>query len=188
MCRKSSVSWVYRLPVGQGQHWSTHNKALDYVLGNWQFNGIATFTSGTPYTACEAGDPAGIGETEYNSCGSGSNGYERLNPVGNPKLSNPTTGEWFNTAAFVAPPVGTFGILGRNTLRSDRNKNFDLFLFRQFPFTESKRLEFRFEMFNAFNQVVFAPPDANITDPNFGIVASTANTARQIQFGLKFYF
>jgi outer membrane receptor protein involved in Fe transport len=183
-----SLSWVYQLPVGHGQRWSTSNKALDYVVGNWAFNGIATFTSGTPYTACESGDPAGIGETEYNSCGSGTNGYERLDLVGNPNVSSRTTGEWFNTGAFVNPAPGTFGNLGRNTLRSDAYKNFDLSLFRQFPITENKRLEFRFEMFNAFNQVVYGLPDADSTDPTYGSVASTANVARQLQFALKFYF
>jgi len=38
------------------------------------------------------------------------------------------------------------------------------------------------------NTPVFAMPDANLEDPNFGIVSSTANTERQLQLGLKFYF
>jgi len=187
-----SLSWVYKLPIGQGQRWSTSNKALDYVIGNWQFNGIATFTSGTPYTAGVGGqtDTAGIDGTEYNSFGSGSGGYERMDLVSNPKLSNPTTAEWFNTStsALAIPAPGTYGTLGRDTLRSDPYKNFDLSLFRQFPITENKRLEFRFEMFNAFNQVVYAPPDAAAVDPTYGAVSSTANVARQMQFGLKLYF
>jgi outer membrane receptor protein involved in Fe transport len=183
-----SVSWVYQLPFGKGLHWSSKNKALDYVIGNWQFNGIATFTSGTPYTACEAGDIAGTANTSYSPCGSGAGGYERLNLVGTPKLSNPTSGEWFNTSAFANPTSGTFGTAGRDILRSDPYKNIDLSLFRQFPITENKRLEFRFEMFNAPNQVVYGLPDADSSDPTFGVVSSTANVARQIQFGLKLYY
>ena len=187
-----SLSWVYQLPVGRGQRWSTNNKALDYVIGNWQFNGIATFTSGIPYTACVGGqeDIAGIGGTEYNQCGGpgSSGGYERMDLVGNPKLSNPTRAEWFSKNAFAVPAAGTYGNLGRDTLRSDPYKNFDLSLFRQFPITENKRLEFRFEMFNAFNQVVYNPPDAAFVDPTYGTVSSTYNTWRQMQFGLKFYF
>ena len=187
-----SLSWVYKLPIGKGQHWSTSNKALDYVIGNWQFNGIATFTSGTPYTAGVGGqtDTAGVGGTEYNSFGSGSGGYERMDLVSNPKLSNPTPAEWFNTStsALAIPAAGTYGTLGRDTLRSDPYKNFDLSLFRQFPITENKRLEFRFEMFNAFNQVVYATPDAAAVDKAYGAVSSTANVARQMQFGLKLYF
>jgi len=185
-----SLSWVYQLPIGRGQHWSTSNKALDYVIGNWQFNGIATFTSGTPYTAGVGGeeDIAGVGGTEYNSFGSGSGGYERLDIVGNPKLSSPTPALWFNTGAFVVPAAGTYGNVGRDTLRSDPYKNFDLSLFRQFPIAEDKKLEFRFEMFNAFNQVVYSPPNAAFVDPTYGAVSSTANTWRQMQFALKLYF
>jgi outer membrane receptor protein involved in Fe transport len=185
-----SLSWVYKLPFGKGQHWFTGNKGLDYVVGNWQFNGIATFTSGTPYTPCVSGDPAGVGEVEYNSCGSGSNGYERLNIVGNPTLSTPTRQEWFNTAAFADPAAGTFGNLGRDTLRSNSWRNFDLSLFRQFPITENNKLEFRFEMFNAFNQTVYEVPDANSSDPAFGHVPNIAPgfNPRQMQFALKLYF
>jgi outer membrane receptor protein involved in Fe transport len=186
-----SLSWVYQLPFGHGQRWSTGNKGLDYVVGNWQFNGIATFTSGIPYTVGVGGedDIAGTGGTEYNSFGSGSGGYERMDIVGSPKLSSPTRAEWFSTSAFAAPAAGTFGNVGRDTLRSDPYKNFDLSLFRQFPITEDKKLEFRFEMFNAFNQVVYNTPDAAYADgPLFGTVGSTANVARQMQFALKLYF
>jgi hypothetical protein len=79
--------------------------------------------------------------------------------------------------------------LGRDTLRSDRFKNLDLSLFKEFPITESKRLEFRFETFNLTNTPVWSVPDVNISDGNkFGTISSTANTARQLQFGLKLYF
>jgi hypothetical protein len=78
--------------------------------------------------------------------------------------------------------------LGRDTLRSDRFKNLDLSLFKQFPITESKRLEFRFETFNLTNTPVWNVPDVNISDAAFGTISSTANTARQLQFGLKLYF
>jgi outer membrane receptor protein involved in Fe transport len=188
-----SISWAYKLPIGKGQRWSTSNKPLDYVIGNWQFNGIGTFTSGAPYTVGVGGetDVAGTGGTEYNSFGSGSGGYERMNLVGSPKLSSPTPAEWFNTAAFAVPEAGNFGTEGRDTLRADPYKNFDLSLFRQFPITENKRLEFRFEMFNAFNRPDYSPPDAAAVDTAYGIVSSVRSDViawRQMQFALKVYF
>jgi hypothetical protein len=73
-------------------------------------------------------------------------------------------------------------------LRADWNKNLDLSIFRSFSVTESKRFEFRAEAFNITNTPVFAIPDTDFQSPNFGIVSSTANTERQLQFGLKFYF
>jgi hypothetical protein len=186
-----SISWAYKLPFGKGQRWATNNKGLDYLAGNWQFNSIVTLTSGAPYTVGVGGqtDTAGVGGTEYNSFGSGSGGYERMDIVGNPKLSNPAPGEWFNTSAFVIPTAGTFGTVGRDTLRSDPYKNFDLSLFRQFPVTENKKLEFRFEMFNTFNRPYYNPPDAAGTDPAYGIVSSVPlDSWREMQFALKFYF
>jgi hypothetical protein len=39
------------------------------------------------------------------------------------------------------------------------------------------------------NTPVWGVPDVNISDGNkFGTISSTANTARQLQFGLKLYF
>jgi len=63
-------------------------------------------------------------------------------------------------------------------------------LFRQFPITENKKLEFRFEMFNAFNQTVYGLPDAASSDPGFGQVSGLATPTgwRQMQFALKLYF
>lgn len=178
-----SIAGVYRLPFGQGQRFDTGNKALNYVVGNWQINGIASFSSGTPYDVGVSGD---IANTGNGGCCNGY--YERLNLVGNPNPPNRTPSHWLNPAAFQVPAPFTFGGLGRDALRSDRFKNFDLSFFRQFPITESKKFEFRFEMFNAFNYTVFAVPDRNFSDPNFGVVSSIANTPRQMQFGLKFYF
>ena len=96
---------------------------------------------------------------------------------------------WLNTASFVQPALGTFGNLGRDSLRSDWNKNLDLSIFRQFAFTERFRMEFRFEMFNATNTPVWAIPITTIDDKtNFGKVSHAANVPRQLQFGLKLYF
>jgi hypothetical protein len=174
-----SGSAVYSLPFGSGGKFQTGRSAIDYVIGGWQLNSIVTLTSGPPYTVQAAGDIANTG-----------NVTEFANLVGNPNLSNPTPHEWFNTAAIASPAPFTFGNLGRNSLRSDWFHNVDLSLFREFPLTESKRLEFRAEFFNAFNNVIYGQPDSTITDPTFGQVTSiyTGTAPRQIQLALKLYF
>lgn len=184
-----SASWVYQLPFGKGQKYASSGGPLDYVVGGWTLNGILSFSSGIPFFVGASGDIAHIAANTA-CCALGFGNYERLDFLGgNPYAANKSPSQWLNPAAFAIPSLGTFGNLGRDTLRSDRFKNLDLSLFKQFPITESKRLEFRFETFNLTNTPVWNVPDVNISDGNkFGTISSTANTARQLQFGLKLYF
>jgi hypothetical protein len=179
-----SAAWVYTLPFGKGGKFSSGSPVVDALIGGWNFNGILSFNSGTAFDAGSGKDIAQTGNYNY---GNGY-GYERANLVGSPYPSNRSPAEWINVPAFQYPAADTFGDLGRDSLRSDWYKNLDLSIFRQFPITERFRLEFRFEMFNATNTPVWAIPVTSMEAPNFGAVTSTANTARQLQFGLKLYF
>jgi hypothetical protein len=49
-------------------------------------------------------------------------------------------------------------------------------------------LTFRAEFFNAFNRVVFAAPEGNINNANFGRIARQANNPRQGQLALRVEF
>ena len=59
-----------------------------------------------------------------------------------------------------------------------------------FDLTEREHLEFRAELFNAFNHPVFAQPDPYITDgPGAtGVITSTVLPQREVQFALKLIF
>jgi outer membrane receptor protein involved in Fe transport len=179
-----SAAWVYELPFGKGKSLSSSNSFLNYVIGGWALNGILSFSSGQPFDVGISGDPANTGNVSFTT---GYN-YERLNLVGDPYPANKSPKHWLNPAGFQVPKQFTFGDLGRNSLRSDWSKNLDLSLFKRFPITENMRLEFRFEAFNVTNTPVWGIPGNNIANSNFGVVSSTVNTARQLQFGLKFYF
>lgn len=173
-----SASWVYQLPFGHGQRFQTGSRAVDWIIGPWQLNGILSASTGIPYTLSA---PSGISNT--------GNQYERPNLTGAaivPSSQGPNL--WINPAAFTAPPPFTFGDVGRNTLRSDWPHDLDFSLFREFPITESKRFEFRAEFFNSTNWVVWGAPDSGVTDVSFGRIFGTENTPRQIQFALKFYY
>ena len=43
-----STSFSYELPVGKGKKWVNSNKALDYAVGGWTFNGVSIFQTGFP--------------------------------------------------------------------------------------------------------------------------------------------
>ena len=181
-----TAGWTWAVPVGKNG-FSTGNQISDYVLGNWQINGIATLESGRPFTVGMAGDIANTGCFSYT--GQGGAGCERPNQVGNPKPQTRTTKEWFNPLAFAAPAQYTFGNTPRNSLRTDPFKNLDLSIFREFPLMEAMKFQIRLDAFNSFNHPVWGVPNACVDcGPSFGAVTSTINNARQLQLSGKFVF
>ena len=174
-----ALNWVYELPVGPGKRLDPTNRVLSHIIGNWQINGIVTLNSGTPFTLQVPGDLANTGNVRY------------LRPDyigGEAELANPTPERWFNTDAFAAPRPFTFGSHGRHMLRSDGVSNMDFSVFRKFRVIEGHHLEFRVEMFNAFNSPVYARPNNNLLSNTFGVVTRTSNLPRQVQLGLKYVF
>ena len=155
----------------------TGNKAADYVLGNWQVNGIADLRSGNPVNITITGDIANTGNVNY----------MRPNVVGDWRIDQPSRAKWFNTAAFAAPAAFTFGNAGRNILRTDPPRRMDLSVFRKFPIRERVSAEFRAEAYNVLNVVTYGSPTADFANINFGKVLS-AQASRSMQLGLKLYF
>ena len=171
-----TVNWVYRLPFGGAGKFRTGSRVADYIVGNWQVNGIALLRSGQPFGLDITGDIANTGNKA---------GYMRPNVVGDHRLDKRAPERWFNTAAFAVPPSFAFGSMGRYALRSDWVRNFDLSVFREFPIREGKKLEFRVESFNTFNTPVFGIPTTSMNSPNFGRVLGTANSPRELQMSLR---
>jgi hypothetical protein len=95
--------------------------------------------------------------------------------------------EYFNTAAFALPALGTFGTSGRNILTGPGLENFDSGLFKDFRVTESRRFEIRWEVFNSLNRPPFQNPTASLSSSNFGRI-TTAGNPRIMQLAAKFYF
>lgn len=161
---------------------TSSSKLVSTLAGGWALNGIVSLTSGSPYTVTAGGDPENVGCCLQ----------ERMNVVGNPNGGRGihTRSEWFNTAAYAVPAPYTYGNETVNPLTSDWNRELDLSLFRTFHVGAGERryFEFRADSFNLFNDVVFAKPDANSTDSTYGQVTGQANTPRQLQLALKFYF
>jgi len=172
-----TASAVAPLPFGRGRRFANSSGLVNYIVGNWQLNGILTLTSGMPYNVHISTDRpnTGIGDV-------------RANLVGDPHLSSPSTQEWFNTAAFVQPPQYTFGTSGRNSLRADWFKNLDLSLFRDFPFSERRKLQFRAEAFNVTNTPTWGIPVNDLNNPKLGTITTTRSIERQLQLSLKLYF
>jgi hypothetical protein len=96
--------------------------------------------------------------------------------------------EYFNRAAFQPNPPGTFGDSPRNLLEGPGTNNVDVGIAKNILFKERYSVQFRWEMFNAFNRTQFAIPNTDPTSPAFGRILSTAGPQRVMQFALKFFW
>ena len=174
-----TISHTWQLPFGRDRHWgSGMGRAMEAVLGGWDFSGISRFESGLPFTVFSDGPNL---YADFNSV--------RPDQIGNPHVSHPSAALWFNPDAFVVPQeVGRNGDVHHNSLRGPRFNQMDLSLGKVFRITETKTLEFKWENFNALNHVNLANPNSYIGDPqNVGKIYAAADM-RQMQFGLHFRF
>ncbi|MEW5977817.1 MAG: TonB-dependent receptor [Acidobacteriota bacterium] len=182
-----SLSFVYDLPsFGSKSRWIT----------GWQFAGFGQLQTGAPFSIFTA-EPEIQTLAHYTSLAR-SGGLYRLG-FGRPSIdgtldqlrqkgSDPSE-EFFNKSLLVAPAAGGFGNLGRNVLRGDRQQRFDVSLSKRITVREQMALEFRWEIFNLFNNVNFALPANDLQDSSdFGKVLNTIGGPRVMQFGLKFVF
>jgi hypothetical protein len=98
--------------------------------------------------------------------------------------------EWFNKACFANPPFGVLGDATLGVLQDPPINNFDLALMKstatKFP-KETGRVEFRVEMFNAFNHTQWGNPTVSLTSSTYDQITST-RPARQMQMSLRYLF
>jgi hypothetical protein len=179
-----SLSYSYDLPFGQGKNWLGDSGFLTSLASGWQTYGVITLQSGRPFTV------ALLREFDNSNTGQGNLGFganDRPNMVGDASLSDRTPERWFNTAAFIIPPFGTFGNSGRNILDGPGYQNVNFSLMKNTPLMEGVTLQLRAEFFNLFNHPNFGLPDNFVGSPSFGSILS-ADSPRRIQFGVKLLF
>jgi len=80
----------------------------------------------------------------------------------------------------VSNPSGTFGNLGKGSLRFPGLYGWDMAIAKNFSFTESIKLQFRAEFFNIFNRVNF---DETTATGNFAKLSSKGNFGALQQAG-----
>lgn len=170
------LSYVWELPFGKG-HKMASGGIGGAVFGNWQFSGIATLSTGRPFTV-------------FLNTGVNNGAPSWPNRTGDGKLDNPGPDLWFDTADFAAPPPNTYGDSGRGVLYSPGIKTFDVSLTRRFPIRGRASVQFRADAFNLLNTPQFGFPNANIGSPTAGRITSLQPDIgnRQLQFALKLDF
>jgi hypothetical protein len=195
---------TYMLPFA-----AAANGLTGELAKGWQFNVIAYWQAGMPFTVMDnstipgnppggppGGPSGGFCYTDTYGCGPG----DRPNQIAATKLKNPSIKEWFNTSAFQAQKVGTIGSEGVNQVVGPPDRRLDLSLEKTFALFEKASLQFRAECFNITNTPNYGPPQNTIQALDSNLVATSASSfgaitnsawgenPRQFQFALKLLF
>jgi len=180
------VNVLYALPFGHGHKLASGMTGFpDRLVSGWSVAGILTAQSGFPFTPQLSYNPSNNGDTR-----------NPVRPFRNPAFTGPVIlgnpAQWFNPAAFLAPPPnsGFYGDLGRDTLIGPGLATWDFSALKDTVLRERLSLQFRAEIFNLLNRANFNTPNLIVFTPSglsgtAGAVTSTSTTSRQVQFGLK---
>lgn len=185
-----NANWVAPIAIGRG-HRALGDVPVwaDQIIGGWQLAGIFRWTSGFAGTVTNtAGYPTnyyfgGFGK----AVGSLPEMSTDKNAAQGPNLfADPSSAR----AAFTNPIAGETG--DRNILRGDGIFSLDFGLSKSWtlPRTDTHRIAFRWEVFNATNTVRFDINSANLNlgQSGFGTYSRQFGSPRVMQFMLRYEF
>ncbi|MGH2507845.1 MAG: carboxypeptidase regulatory-like domain-containing protein, partial [Ktedonobacteraceae bacterium] len=175
------ASVIYDIPFGLRRSYGAHlPRALNAIAGDWTVTAIATMATGFPIFITSPNQTTSIYPNERpnrvcNGADSSLSGNLRTDGFVD-----------FDTSCFVTPAFGYFGNSARAPLFGPGQNNWDIAILKNFPVPlgEAGRLEFRAELFNAFNHAQFNNPNGNTGSVNFGVISS-AQSPRLVQLALK---
>jgi hypothetical protein len=191
---KFTGNWIYDLPFGENRRF-LQKGFVSHILAGWQYSGNFTVASGLPFTVRVLGGAVDIQR--------GVSGSLRANVVSGESvhISNPTTKEWFNPAAFCQPettasnPISTcvnatdttFGDAGRNILEGPGQVSLDMSLNKTITIKEYRSLDLRIMANNVFNYVNFTSLGTVVNSTTFGEVTG-AGSMRRVTVQARFRF
>ena len=189
------MSFTWELPFARNA-----SPAVAAIASGWRFSGIWTMRSGQPLTVFVT---ANRSRSQWNPSRGPGIGQDRPSYApgfGPDNAINGTPEQWFNAAAFVLQPAGTFGNTGRGDVTGPNLRTLDLSLSKSARLTalgSSGRLEIRLEGFNVLNRTNFGIPelrafagqaDGEAPLATFGRISNTITSSRQIQVGVRVAF
>jgi hypothetical protein len=146
-----TVRYVWYLPRLSTK---LHSNALvRQIFDDWEFSGISIFASGVPY---EFAFP-NLQPTRSQSITGSPDYAPRLLLTGDPTGPRERT-MWFDPSVLRLPDIGSAGYGPRTYLSGPALHQHDIMLHKNFPIgrgDNDRRIQLRFEMFNAFNHPSF---------------------------------
>ncbi len=194
---------VYELPFGKGKALASGvPSVVNQIIGGWAINGIYTFMTGEPFSVRSGVRTSNFAHESRADIIGGVEPTVKLQDI--PGIIGPVV--FANSSGFAIPAPGQNGA-GRNIFIAPSYWNFDLGIQKNFSLTERFKLQFRGEMFNAFNHPNFDNPRdasvgspsfrstlfgqtccANVAPPSTQTIIQTGESARVIQLALKLMF
>ncbi len=177
------LSYVWEFPVPK------YSGAKGKILNGWAMSGITTFQTGFPIRITSFSDNELLGETlsfEFLSEPDQALPFHHLDPRKN-------GGFYFdpNTFTDATVPLGQIGNAPRTICCGPGIQDWTIAFHKNTAITEGTHLEFRAELFNAFNHTQFLNPCGNTSSCNDGSTygqVSQARNPRLVQLGLKYIF
>lgn len=180
------LSGIYELPFGKGKAFGSGWSSLtDSLIAGWSLNYIFQLQDGYPFTV-------------YNSS---LRFPDRICDGKLPK-SQRSPDQWLDVKCFPNHPtqvvtgpngqpltIGLNGNAGPNIIRGPGTNDLDLALHKDFRFTETAKLQLRFETFNIFNHPNFIGPSGTyFFNTASGAKLTRARDNRDIQLAIKLLF
>jgi hypothetical protein len=179
------MAGTYEVPFGIGRaYMSGMPKLLDALVGGWKVTGVSTYSTGAILR---------FGKMNYNGQ--------------DPTVSDPTPGQWFNTAAFSPIAANTFVIRSNpwqfDNLTGPSYYTLDATLAKSFKITERISTEFKAAAYNALNRLNRGNPNLDVNSSQFGQALYQGSPAanfgpqtqelgnvsgRQVELGMKIIF
>lgn len=162
-------SGTYELPFGKGRRFlGGAPRLLDAVIGGWNLAGVTTWHSGTLLN------------------------FPGALVTGDPHISNPGPGHWFNTSVFQQLPAFTRRVNPwyYSDIRGPQFFNVDATLNKDFPVTERVRFQLHMDAFNALNNMNYNNPNMSVTSSQFGRSTDIypQDFGRRLQLGMRLSF
>jgi hypothetical protein len=156
-----TLTGIWRAPFFAANRW----------LGGWSLSGVATLQSGRAYSLFSGTN--NLNASNNNRLLDLPNTLIRCGSCATPiQLASGIT------KAQLTPAAGTLGTLERNTERTDGLVDVGFSLSKDFRLTERVRMQFRGELYNAFNVANFNAVDNVLVSPNFGRYTSAFDPRR----------
>ena len=178
-----TLSSLYELPFGRGKLLA-HDapKAVDYVIGGWQWNNVVILDTGTPLDISNGG--GANGRPDYHGGCKTGNSWQP-NSTGVPALY------WLRCSpgAFTVP-AGLVGNLPRNAFPGPGTYNWDMSLVKNITISERVTTQLRAQVYNLLNTPQFDNPNTQIGNGQFGqlLTPRVSPPNRELELAIRVSF